>query len=64
MTPERKDFCERCQNTGWIECMCGGDICVCENYGEMECPVCFGEPPHEDDFDEPLPEPTTPKDET
>ncbi len=36
-------WCDACQNTGWIDCHCGGDLCVCENNGEMECPLCHGD---------------------
>ena len=37
------EYCDRCQNTGTVDCHCGGDLCVCENYGEKECPCCHGE---------------------
>lgn len=37
-------YCDRCNNTGWIDCHCGGDLCVCENGGEKPCPVCDGDP--------------------
>lgn len=34
-------YCDHCQNTGWIDCRCGGDLCVCgEN--EIPCPKCDG----------------------
>jgi hypothetical protein len=26
-----------------VPCHCGGDLCVCENYGYAPCPVCGGE---------------------
>ena len=34
-------YCGECQNSGVIDCYCGGDMCVC---GEQEvlCPVCGG----------------------
>lgn len=32
--------CDRCCNLGVIDCLCGGDFCVCHNYGEMPCPKC------------------------
>lgn len=35
-------YCTECNDTGWVECLCGGDLCVCENYGEDICPVCGG----------------------
>lgn len=33
-------WCEHCQGMGTISCHCGGDLCVCENNGEAECPHC------------------------
>lgn len=33
-------YCETCGNLGTILCECGGDICVCENNGEIPCPEC------------------------
>lgn len=35
--------CPHCNGDGYVNCHCGGDLCVCENYGEAPCPVCFGE---------------------
>ena len=35
--------CPRCSGYGYIDCYCGGDLCVCENYGERDCPLCHGE---------------------
>jgi RecJ-like exonuclease len=35
--------CPHCQGSGEVNCLCGGDFCVCENYGEKDCPVCHGE---------------------
>ena len=35
-------WCDTCQNTGRVDGYCGGDLCVCENQGEMECPRCDG----------------------
>lgn len=29
-----------CCGTGMLECLCGGDFCVCHNHGEIECPGC------------------------
>ncbi len=34
--------CRRCEGSGWEECYCGGDMCVCENFGEYDCPRCGG----------------------
>lgn len=36
-------LCPRCQGGGTVDCHCGGDLCVCENYGERDCPTCHGE---------------------
>jgi hypothetical protein len=33
-------WCEACQNTGSLDCCCGGDLCVCLNHGEYPCPHC------------------------
>lgn len=35
------EFCDRCQNTGSIDCLCGGDMCIC-GWGERDCPRCKG----------------------
>lgn len=37
---EDGEWCNTCGNLGSINCRCGGDICCCENQGEMECPDC------------------------
>jgi len=29
-----------CGGTGTLNCHCGGDLCVCHNHGEVECPGC------------------------
>ena len=34
------EWCDTCQNMGVIDCHCGGDLCVCYNFGEMPCPNC------------------------
>lgn len=34
-------YCDTCHNMGVIECLCGGDMCVCGR-GEIECPNCDG----------------------
>lgn len=44
-----KPYCDRCQNTGYIDCHCGGDLCVC-GLQEIPCPQCGGLP--DDDFDD------------
>ena len=35
--------CPRCHGCGEIDCPCGGDLCVCDNYGDAPCPLCHGE---------------------
>lgn len=35
--------CPRCDGWGHIDCHCGGDLCVCDNYGEVPCPLCHGD---------------------
>lgn len=37
---EDEGYCATCNNTGSIDCHCGGDLCICENNGEMPCPDC------------------------
>lgn len=37
-------YCDACQNTGWLDCHCGGDLCLCDNNGEYPCPHCDGMP--------------------
>ena len=34
-------YCDRCANTGEINCRCGGDLCLC-GAQEIECPRCHG----------------------
>jgi hypothetical protein len=29
-----------CGGTGYLHCYCGGDLCVCGNFGETECYGC------------------------
>lgn len=43
MTPKKWDggYCDRCNNTGEIDCHCGGDLCVCGRQ-ELVCPQCGG----------------------
>jgi hypothetical protein len=36
-------WCSTCHNTGYVDCCCGGDLCVCENNGEEQCPMCGGD---------------------
>lgn len=35
--------CPHCSGFGHVDCHCGGDLCVCTNYGEATCRVCHGE---------------------
>lgn len=34
-------YCDRCANTGSVDCHCGGDLCVCGRE-EYDCPKCDG----------------------
>lgn len=34
--------CPQCSGFGWVVCLCDGDRCTCENYGEAFCPTCGG----------------------
>lgn len=47
--PHYSDHHEQtCGGSGVLNCLCGGDFCVCHNHGEMEC---FGCPDCESDDD-------------
>lgn len=35
--------CPRCDGAGEVNCHCGGDLCVCDNYGDALCPLCAGD---------------------
>jgi len=35
--------CPRCDGDMEVDCHCGGDLCVCLNYGRKDCPFCYGE---------------------
>ena len=35
--------CPKCNGDGIVDCYCGGDLCVCTNYGEKDCGLCYGE---------------------
>lgn len=42
-----------CSGLGVIYCYCSGDMCVCHNHGEVQCPGCFDceSADDEDDYD-------------
>lgn len=40
-----------CSGTGMLQCYCGGDLCVCHNHGETDCPGCPDCEPEFDDDD-------------
>ena len=44
-------YCATCNNTEQVDCYRGGDLCICENYGETDCPDCGGMGPWFDDDD-------------
>ena len=35
--------CPKCDGFRIVSCHCGGDLCVCDNNGEKDCPLCYGE---------------------
>lgn len=35
--------CPKCNGDGTVDCYCGGDLCVCTNYGEKLCGLCYGD---------------------
>ena len=41
--PDESAVCPKCMGMCSVDCYCGGDLCVCDNYGEMDCPLCNGE---------------------
>ena len=41
--PDGHVLCPRCDGQQTVSCHCGGDLCVCDNYGEKPCPLCGGE---------------------
>lgn len=41
--PESHVLCPTCNGNQVVPCRCGGDLCVCESYGETYCPLCGGE---------------------
>ena len=43
-------YCDRCANTGEIDCHCGGDLCVCGR-DTLPCPKCKGRLDDDDDCD-------------
>jgi hypothetical protein len=43
-------YCEHCNNTGWLDCHCGGDLCVCDNNGEKPCFYCDGDQDDDGDY--------------
>jgi hypothetical protein len=44
-----------CGGDGYLDCHCGGDMCVCHNHGEVECfgcPDCQGDNEDDDDCED------------
>lgn len=33
-------YCTTCDNSGYVNCYCGGDFCVCRWHGERPCRDC------------------------
>ncbi len=46
-----EDAMRGCGGTGMIECLCGGDFCVCHHHGCFECDGCEECSELEDDHD-------------
>lgn len=44
-------YCDTCNNTGEVDCHCGGDLCVC-GAGIEPCPKCDGGDMISDEFDD------------
>jgi hypothetical protein len=40
----------RCNGSGYIQCWCGGDLCVC-GMDSVECPGCKECDPDDDDWE-------------
>jgi hypothetical protein len=40
-----------CGGLGMYTCLCGGDLCICLNYGYVDCQGCEDCEPH-DGFDD------------
>jgi hypothetical protein len=40
---------DTCGGFGYVDCRCGGDICVCHNHGETECYGCADCEEHDHD---------------
>lgn len=34
------EWCGTCNNMGVLACHCGGDQCICMNFGDIPCPNC------------------------
>lgn len=41
--PDDHCVCPNCMGVRVVDCHCGGDLCLCQNYGEKDCPTCGGE---------------------
>jgi hypothetical protein len=56
----KRGYCATCQNTGEVDCRCGGDLCVCGDE-VMICPACGGDYDDGDTFDDDTYENDTPQ---
>ena len=46
-------YLDTCGGTGFLDCHCGGDLCVCHHHGqEIECPGCEDCMPYDKDWDD------------
>lgn len=48
---EREGLDARCGGGRTLRCHCGGDLCVCGNFGEAECYGCTDCDDTDDDMD-------------
>ena len=39
--PLYEPIADRCDGDRYIECLCGGDFCVCHNHGTVQCVGCL-----------------------
>ncbi len=53
LRPHYAPLTRRCGGSRIVNCLCGGDFCVCHNHGESECFGCEDcESPDRDEFEE------------
>jgi hypothetical protein len=60
MSIDLRSLSRTCGGTGWLDCECGGDLCVCTLNGGIDCPGCEDCRTH-DDYDEANEMPSCPR---